>query len=63
MKQLTSFLVNLSHIDPSARATVIELTPPDPAARITAAPALGEEIWSAGVEVDYLTYSPQNPLK
>jgi hypothetical protein len=60
MKQLTAFLVTLARIDPSARATVIELTPPDPAARITAPAATGEEVWSAGVEVDYLTYSPQN---
>jgi hypothetical protein len=63
MKQLTSFLVNLSHIDASVRATVIELTPPDPSARGATSAAPGEEVWSAGVEVDYLTYSPQNPPK
>jgi hypothetical protein len=63
MKQLTAFLVTLARIDPSARATVIELTPPDPSARITAAAAPGDEVWSAGVEVDYLIYSPQTPAK
>jgi hypothetical protein len=63
MKQLTSFLVTLSHIDPSARATVIELTPPDPSVSRSIVAPPGEEVWSAGVEVDYLTYSPQKPSK
>ncbi|MDB5324242.1 MAG: hypothetical protein JWN40_5873 [Phycisphaerales bacterium] len=63
MKQLTSFLVSLSRIDASARATVIELTPPDPTTRGAASAAPGEEVWSAGVEVDYLTYSPQKSSK
>ena len=60
IKQLTAFLITLSSIDPSARSTVIELTPPEPGIS-HAAP--GEELWSAGVEVDYLTYSPQKPSK
>jgi hypothetical protein len=63
LKQLTAFLVSLSRIDPSARATVIELTPPDPAAGRSTSAAPGEELWSAGVEVDYLTYLPQKPSK
>ncbi len=63
MKQLTAFLVSLSRLDASARATVIELTPPDPSVRGVTSAAPGEEVWSAGVEVDYLTYSPQKPSK
>src|SRR5882724_8108336 len=58
MKQLTAFLVTLSRIDPSARATVIELAPPDPSLSRSTVAVPGEEVWSAGVEVDYLTYSP-----
>ena len=62
LKQLTSFLVALSRIDPSARARAIELSPPEQAGT-TADARDGEELWSAGVEVDYLSYTPARAQK
>jgi hypothetical protein len=68
MKQLTLFLHTLARIDPSSRAKQIELSPPDqPGVAIAATPAAkaagGEDKWTVGVAVGYLTYSPQKQSK
>jgi hypothetical protein len=56
LRQLTTFLHTLAQIDPSSRATAIELRPPDQAGAIKQSQ---EELWMADVAVGYLTYTPQ----
>lgn len=55
VRQLTLFLLELSRIDPSARAKTIELAPPDSAS----AQAKNDDLWTADVAIAYLQYSPQ----
>jgi hypothetical protein len=61
MRQLTTFLVTLARIEPSARVKTIELS--DPQAQGVAVPPgrgqNGEDVWVADLTVAYLTYTPQ----
>jgi hypothetical protein len=60
LKQLVTFLHHLSRLDPGVRVRQIELSPPE--AANGAGPAAddgGEDLWTAGVAVGYLTYSPR----
>jgi hypothetical protein len=58
LRQLTTFLHTLAQIDPSSRATQIELSPPEQGAPASGKSA-GEELWRADVAVGYLTYTPR----
>ena len=54
LRQLVTFLHHLCRIDPGARIKQIELSPPES----IAAQEGPEDLWTAGVAVGYLTYSP-----
>jgi hypothetical protein len=60
LKQLVTFLHHLCQLDPAARVRQIELSTPEPGTG-AAAPATNQEedVWTAGVAVGYLTYSPR----
>ena len=62
LKQLVTFLHHLCRIDPGARVKQIELSPPEGQAAGAGAVVVQdgpEDIWTAGVAVGYLTYSPR----
>jgi hypothetical protein len=59
LKQLVTFLHHLCRIDPGARIKQIELNPPDAAGGGAVAQDGPEDLWTAGVAVGYLTYSPR----
>lgn len=52
LKQLTTFLHALARIEPSSRATQIDLSSPQE-------PGAARDVWKADVAVGYLTYSPR----
>jgi hypothetical protein len=60
MHQLTTFLVTLARIEPSARVKTIELSAPE--SQGVTVPAgrgqNGEDVWIADITVAYLTYTP-----
>lgn len=62
LRQLVTFLHHLSANDPSARAKRIELSPPQPGQRTPALPADArpEDLWTADIEVDFLTHTPMS---
>jgi hypothetical protein len=59
LRQLVTFLHTLAQLDPASRARSIELSVPPPPPQQQPSGAPGEERWSADVEVDWLTHSPQ----
>jgi len=60
LKQLVAFLHHLHSIDAASRSRRIELAPPQAGARATPTPpgAKPEDLWSADVEVSFVTHAP-----